>query len=119
MEHHEHILRIIAEQEKRYLQMFADSRQAVDKAEAALTARLETMNEIRQQLNDQALTFMPRQEAEQRFKTVEEWKATQTGYFQRETKAKDFNLWVVSTIISLAIAVAAIAESAYLIATRH
>lgn len=42
------------------------AKEAVDKAEAAASKRFEATNEFRGQLSDQANTFMPRLEAEQR-----------------------------------------------------
>lgn len=42
----------------------AAAKEAVAKAEVAYEARFALMNEFRQQLNDQAATFMPRTEAE-------------------------------------------------------
>lgn len=45
---------------------------AVNKAELAADKRFENMNEFRQQLNDQAATFMPRSEADIRINTVAE-----------------------------------------------
>lgn len=41
------------------------AKEAVTKAEASVNERLAAMNEFRQQLSDQATTFMPRKEAEQ------------------------------------------------------
>lgn len=43
---------------------------AVNKAELAADKRFENMNEFRQQLNDQAATFMPRTEADIRITAV-------------------------------------------------
>jgi chromosome segregation ATPase len=45
---------------------------AVEKAERAANARFESVNEFRAQLADQAQTFMPRLEAEQRLGQVSE-----------------------------------------------
>lgn len=45
---------------------------AVNKSEQALEARFEAVNEFRGQLHDQARTFMPRAEAEQRMATNSE-----------------------------------------------
>ena len=45
---------------------------AVVKAEAATDKRFESVNEFRQQLNDQAVTFMPRAEAEARLLALAE-----------------------------------------------
>jgi hypothetical protein len=47
-------------------QRFRAQEQAIDKAERSVERRLEGMNEFRQTLTDQAATFMPRGEAEQR-----------------------------------------------------
>lgn len=43
-------------------QRFADNERAIDKAAAAVDKRLDGMNEFRDQLRDQASTFLPRTE---------------------------------------------------------
>jgi 23S rRNA pseudoU1915 N3-methylase RlmH len=52
---------------------------AVDKAEAAANKRFEGVNEFRGQLSDQANTFMPRSEAEQRINALAEKSAADTA----------------------------------------
>jgi hypothetical protein len=73
----EHIEAILAEMDRRFaaailaqdkavqIAMIA-SEKAVVKAEIAAEKRFESVNEFRGQLTDQAATFMPRAEAEQR-----------------------------------------------------
>jgi NifB/MoaA-like Fe-S oxidoreductase len=53
--------RLLAEQEKRYLQMFKYSDEALKLAAESLENRLEHMNEFRKQLNDQANTFLTKE----------------------------------------------------------
>ncbi len=53
-------------QEKAVMAALAAAEKAVIKAETAAERRFESVNEFRGQLTDQAATFMPRLEAEQR-----------------------------------------------------
>jgi hypothetical protein len=48
------------------------SKEANNKSEAATEKRFDSHNEFRGQLKDQAATFMPRAEADARFKSIEE-----------------------------------------------
>lgn len=50
-------------QEKAVVAALAASDRAVNKSDEAASKRFESVNEFRQQLNDQASTFMPRNEA--------------------------------------------------------
>lgn len=56
--------RLIAESDRRYEQRFAASEQAVLKAERAMAARLDSMNEFREALKDQANRMATRDELE-------------------------------------------------------
>jgi hypothetical protein len=78
----EHILALLAEMDRRFeaaiaaqdkavLIAMTASEKAVVKAETAAEKRFESVNEFRGQLTDQAATFMPRAEAEQRLAQVE------------------------------------------------
>jgi len=79
----EHILALLAEMDRRFdaaiaaqdkavqIAMIA-SEKAVVKAEIAAEKRFEAGNEFRGQLADQAATFMPRAEAEQRMAALAE-----------------------------------------------
>jgi hypothetical protein len=58
---------------------FAASNKAVDKAEAALTRRLEGMNELREQLREQAETFAREDIVEPRLKRMESFQAKIVG----------------------------------------
>jgi hypothetical protein len=73
----EHLIALMGEAEKRNGQRFAAqeeavaaalqaAKEAVNKAEAAAEKRFDSVNEFRAQLTDQANTFIPRLEAEQR-----------------------------------------------------
>jgi len=74
---HEHMNKLIAESDRRYEQRFeaqekavqaalVAAEKAVTKAEVAAEKRFDNVNEFRAQLADQASTFMPRLEAENR-----------------------------------------------------
>lgn len=65
------------------------SEKAVVKAEIAAEKRFEAVNEFRGQLSDQALTFMPRAEAEQRLAALGEKIVDLTG----SSKAGASALW--------------------------
>jgi hypothetical protein len=79
----EHIMALLAEMDRRFdaaiaaqdkavqIAMIA-SEKAVVKAEIAAEKRFESVNEFRGQLADQAATFMPRAEAEQRMSALGE-----------------------------------------------
>lgn len=79
----EHILALLVEMDRRFdaamaaqdkavqIAMVA-SEKAVVKAETAAERRFESVNEFRGQLADQAATFMPRAEAEQRLSALGE-----------------------------------------------
>lgn len=58
--------------EKAVQTALASAEKAVSKAEFAATTRFESVNEFRGQLADQAATFMPRVEAEQRVAALAE-----------------------------------------------
>jgi len=55
------------------------SQAAVNKAEHATEKRFESVNEFRQQLSDQAGTFMPRELAENRLAAIERWQSKMVG----------------------------------------
>lgn len=58
--------------EKAMQTALASAERAVSKAESAAERRFESVNEFRQTLTDQAATFMPRVEAEQRIEALAE-----------------------------------------------
>lgn len=62
----------LAAQEKAVAAALAAADRAVSKAETAAERRFESQNEFRGTLTDQARTFMPRAEAEQATKTLNE-----------------------------------------------
>ena len=79
----EHITTLLAEMDRRFVAAIAAqdkavqiamvaSEKAVVKAEIAAEKRFESVNEFRGQLADQAATFMPRAEAEQRLSALSE-----------------------------------------------
>lgn len=78
----EHIQVLMTEADRRNQQRFEGQekavsaalqaqKEAVTKAEVAAEKRFESVNEFRQQLSDQAASFMPRREAEQRLGVLE------------------------------------------------
>jgi len=134
---------LIGEVDKRYQERFAAQEIATDKATSALDTRLEKMNEIRQQLGDQAATFLPRVEAEQRFEAlseklesaiesatvatnahfnanaerlgkIETWQAERAGYLGLDEKRTNSKLQVAAIIIGGLAAMGTVAEAAYL-----
>jgi hypothetical protein len=133
----EHFDRVIAEKDQQYKQRFDAQETSTHKAETSLMGRLASMNEIREQLNQQAMTFMPRSESEQRFHAVgekletitetftgltnthfesngerlrelESWRSQQAGVIQHSEKSGTFNMWIISTIFAAAVAIASI-----------
>lgn len=67
-----HIERILEETDNRYEQRFKAAQEAVTKAETAAEKRFDSVNEFRGQLTDQARSFMPRLESEQRMLTLDD-----------------------------------------------
>lgn len=58
-------------QEKAVAAALAAAKEAVNKAENAAEKRFDSVNEFRGQLKDQTATFIPRNESEVRFKSIE------------------------------------------------
>jgi hypothetical protein len=63
----EHALHVTAHDREHVL-----AEEAIDKAEAILERRLESMNEFREQLKDQASSFVTRESAETQHKSIQE-----------------------------------------------
>jgi pyruvate-formate lyase len=96
----EHVMALLAEMDRRFeaaiaaqdkavqIAMIA-SEKAVVKAEIAAEKRFESVNEFRGQLADQAATFMPRAEAEQRMNALGEKIVDLTG----SSRAGASTLW--------------------------
>jgi len=59
----EHVLKLMAEYDRRYQQQFTDSKEAVDKALESLNKRLDGMNEFRNTLKDQESKYLTRSDA--------------------------------------------------------
>jgi len=89
---HEHLQLLAEAADLRYQQRFADqekavnaaltaAKEAVAKAEVAAEKRFDAVNEFRAQLADQASTFMPRLESEQRQSQIEERVAAMESRF--------------------------------------
>lgn len=87
-------------QEKAVAAALQAAKEAVTKAETAAEKRFDSVNEFRQQLSDQAASFMPRREAEQRLGVLETQANRQSG---KEDGSGRFGAILVS-IVSLAIA---------------
>ena len=62
--------RLLAEQEKRYMQMFKTAEEAVVLAKHDIEKKLDSMNEIRRQLNDQAATFLTKENFESKHDSI-------------------------------------------------
>jgi hypothetical protein len=74
------------------------SEKAVTKAEIATEKRFDAVNEFRGQLKDQASTFVPRAEADSRFKGIEEKiESIKTGGVAQ-------NRWTMDKVLMLALA---------------
>lgn len=84
-------------------------RESVDKAERVLGLRLEGMNEIREQLADQALTFVrhdvigPRVErVEERVAVLEQWRAVSLGVSgERSAREESIRPWMLIVAVGL------------------
>ncbi len=89
------------DQQQSVVAALASADKALAKAEAASEKRFESQNEFRQTLTDQAATFMPRVECEQRLKVIEERLAEMVGMnMQRGEGKRDF--WVmIGSVIAL------------------
>lgn len=112
----EHVMALLAEMDRRFdaaiaaqdkavqIAMIA-SEKAVVKAEIAAEKRFESVNEFRGQLADQAATFMPRAEAEQRLFALGEKIVDLTG----SSKAGASAVWgYLAGAAGLAVAVIAL-----------
>ena len=93
---------------------FVAAKEAVSKAEVAAEKRFDSVNEFRGQLGDQAKTFMPRIEAEQRISAIVE-KMDLLRFSSERIVGKSEGLgsvWsYVFSIISLAVAIVAMFRS--------
>lgn len=67
-----HTEQLLEEMDRRYAQRFLATQEAITKAETAAEKRFDSVNEFRGQLTDQARTFMPRLESEQRMSTLDD-----------------------------------------------
>lgn len=107
----EYFERVLAEREERYMQMFRSAGEAVDKAELALREYKALANEFRGTLKDQAVNFMPRTEAENRFtqqadriRTLELAERADEGGAKATAQAKVNFQWIVGLVIGLVVA---------------
>lgn len=112
----EHLQALLVEADKRNQQRFDGqekavsaalqaAKEAVTKAETAAEKRFDSVNEFRQQLSDQAASFMPRREAEQRLGVLEAQGNRQGG---REDGAGRSSATMIS-VASILIAAASVA----------
>jgi hypothetical protein len=88
---------------------------AVSKAEEASNKRFDGVNEFRAALTDQSNTMLPRTEADQRFKGMEERLARQerisserAGSQAQGESSKNMNMWMIGLTVTVVLAVAAI-----------
>lgn len=92
-------------QEKAVAAALQAAKEAVTKAETAAEKRFDSVNEFRQQLSDQANSFMPMREADQRLRVLENHINRQGG---KEDGAGRFGAVMIS-IASLLIAAVSVA----------
>lgn len=96
-------------QEKAVSAALQAAKEAVIKAEAAAEKRFDSVNEFRQQLSDQAASFMPRREAEQRLGVLESYVNRQGG---KDDSTGRFG-GVVVAVISLVIAAVSVSVALF------
>jgi len=107
----EYVERILAERDLRYMQMFRSAGEAVDKAESALREYKALANEFRGTLKDQAVNFMPRAEAENRFmlqadriRSLELAERAGEGGSKAAKEARSNSQWLIGLVVGIAIA---------------
>jgi hypothetical protein len=112
--HSEAVRAALAAADKATAAALAAAEKAVSKAEASTEKRFESMNEFRGQLADQANTFIPRIEAEQRIQALsDKLDIVRTATSERSGRSAGLNAgWVyllgavaaIGTVISIVIA---------------
>jgi len=107
----EYVERVLAERDLRYMQMFRSAGEAVDKAESALREYKALANEFRGTLKDQAVNFMPRAEAENRFmlqadriRSLELAERAGEGGSKAAKEARSNSQWLIGLVVGIAIA---------------
>lgn len=107
----EYFERVLAERDARYMQMFTSANEAVDKAESALREYKALANEFRGTLKDQAVNFMPRTEAENRFtqqadriRILELAERAGEGGAKAAKEARSNSQWVIGLVVGIALA---------------
>jgi hypothetical protein len=87
---------------------FASQEKAIVKAEDANEKRFEGVNEFRNQLKDQAATFITRSEHDtlvDSVKKLEEFRAQNAGYYQRENTGRVQNNWAVGLLVTVVLSI--------------
>lgn len=91
---------------------FESSEKAIVKAEEAQRAYNERSNEFRGQLDDQAKTLMPRNEAMQRFEAIDRaiselqrGESRGTGGEDVRQKMRQMTMWVIGLIVAAALSI--------------
>jgi len=82
---------------------FAAAKEAVDKAEKATQEHFASVNEFRKTLTDQTATFMPRTEADVRFRALEEKIALGAGRSEGSTTLWNGVLAVAGFLVAAAV----------------
>jgi exonuclease VII small subunit len=93
----EHLEAMMREADRRYEQRFAASEEAVRKAERGMSVRLDSMNEFREALRDQANRMATRDELKNLSEVVQE--------LQRAKANLDGRLVVLSAAVSLIVTI--------------
>lgn len=90
------------------------SDRAVNKAEEAANKRLDSMNEFRAALGDQADKMLSRAESDVLFKMidsrlsrVERYRSEQTGVIKQTEKVDQKIAWIIGILVSVGLAIAA------------
>lgn len=98
----ESLRRLLDERDRRYEERFVSAKEAVAKAEAAQTAYNTQHNDLTRKMEQQRSEMVPRQEAEMRFKTVEEKIAGLRESRSESKGGKEQTNWLLTIAIGIA-----------------
>jgi len=97
----DYIISLLDEREKAHTAQWAASQKALDAASAALGARLERMNEFREQIREERVTYVRRDQFDPLVETIreiEDWRSNMKGRLW----ALGVGLAILTTVIDLA-----------------